>query len=251
MFKNYFKIGWRNLLRHKTYAAINIIGLSLGIACAILIFTLVTFHLSFDSFHPDLGRIYRITTEFHDEKIDYSAAEPQPLGDHFKKDYTFAEVTARIVYFPNSLITLTGEKEVKKFQEEKGVAYTDPSFFDLFNYPLLKGNKSTALLNPNTAIITETLAKKYYGTADPIGKTFRVDNKVDYTITGVLKDLPPNTDRKQDIYVSYVTMKQRYAWFASDSSWQNVYSGCKCYVRLKPSITAAQVNKTFPQMSNK
>jgi predicted permease len=251
MFKNYFKIGWRNLLRHKSYAAINIIGLSLGIACAILIFTLVTFHLGFDRFHPDFGRIYRITTEFHDEKIDYNAAVPQPLGEHFFKDYTFAEVTARITDFPNSLITLTGEKDAKKFQEEKGIAYTDPSFFDIFNYPLLKGDKRTALTQPNTAIITESLAKKYYGAADPIGKTFRVDNKVNYTITGVLKDLPPNTDRKQDIYVSYVTMKQRYSWFASDSSWQNVYSGCKCYVRLKPSITAEQVNKAFPQMSKK
>ncbi len=251
MFKNYFKIGWRNLLRHKTYTAINIVGLSLGIACAILIFTLVTFHLSFDRFHPELGRIYRITTEFHDEKIDYNSAVPQPLGESFRKDYTFAETTARIVDFPNSLITITEGKDIKKFQEEKGVAYTEPSFLDIFNYPLLKGDKRTALLNPNTAVITGSLAKKYFGTADPIGKTFRVDNKVDYTITGVLKDLPPNTDRKQDIYVSYVTMKQRYSWFASDSSWQNVYSGSQCYIRLKPSITPEQVNKALPQMSNK
>lgn len=251
MFKNYFKIGWRNLLRHRGYAAINIVGLSLGIACAILIFTLVTFHLSFDRFHQEPGRIYRITTEFHDEKIEYYGALPQPFGEAFRKDYSFAEATARIVDFPNSVITLTGEKEVKKFQEEKGVAYTETSFFDIFSYPLLKGDKRTALSAPNTAVITESLAKKYYGIADPIGKTFRVDNKVDYTITGVLKDLPPNTDRKQDIYVSYVTMKQRYSWFASDSSWQNVYSGSMCYVRLKPSITAEQVNKAFPQMSKK
>jgi len=251
MFRNYFKIGWRNLVRHRSYAAINIVGLSLGIACAILIFTLVTFHLSFDTFHPDLRRIYRITTEFHDGKIEYNRAVPQPLGEAFRRDFTFAEATARIVSFRNNLITLTGVKEIKKFHEDEGVAFVEPSFFDIFDYPLLKGNKRTALLDPNSALITESVAKKYYGMADPIGRTFLYDNKVNYTITGVLKDFPPNTDRKQGVYLSYESMKQRYSWFASDSSWQNVYSDCMCYVRLKPSITAGQVNKAFPQLSNK
>jgi len=251
MFRNYFKIGWRNLVRHKAYAAINIVGLSLGIACAILIFTLVTFHLGFDRFHEGRDRIYRVTTEFHDEKISYIGAVPQPLGKAFRTDYSFAEATARIMTFHKSLITLTGEREVKKFEEEKGVAFAEPSFFDIFNFPLVKGDKRTALASPNSAIITEAIAKKYYGAADPIGKTIRLDNKINFTITGILKDLPPNTDRKQEIYVSYDNLKDKSSWLASDSSWQGVNSECMCFVRLKPSVTAAQVDKAFPQLSRK
>src|SRR5580658_3748123 len=105
MFKTYFKVGWRNLVRHKGYAAINIIGLSLGIAGTILIFTLISYHLSFDTFHHDKERIYRVVTEFHDEKIVYSAAVPQPLGKAFRNDYDFAEKTARVVSYHNILIS--------------------------------------------------------------------------------------------------------------------------------------------------
>lgn len=251
MFRNYFKIGWRNLLRHKSYAAINIIGLSLGIACAIVIFTLVSFHLSFDRFHPGLSHIYRITTEWHDEGVEYNAAVPQPLGKAFRNDFSFAEYTARVVAYENNLITLTDEKEMKKFREEDGVAFADPSFFEIFNFPLVKGDKRTVLRDPHSAIITENIAKKYYGDADPVGRTIRLDNKIDFTITGVLKNLPPNTDRKSQIYLSYDNLKDRSAWFASDSSWSSVYSNCMCFIRLKPSITAAQVNKALPLLSKK
>jgi len=251
MLKNYFKIGWRNLLRNKAYATINIVGLSLGIACAILIFTLISFHLSFDNFHPDSSRIYRITTEFHAEKIDYNAAVPQPLGKAFRDDYSFAEQTARIVAWHDNLITVTDGEEIKKFKEEKGVAYTEPGFFDIFNFPLVLGDKRTALSQPHSALITESIAKKYYGSANPIGKTFRMDNKLDFTVTGVLRDFPANTDRKQQIYVSYDALHDRFPWFGSDSSWDDVYSGSMCYVRLKPSVTPAQVNNVFPQLSRK
>src|SRR5882757_1815155 len=158
-----FKIGWRNLRRHKTYAAINIIGLSLGIACAILIFTLIEFHLSFDTFHHDAKKIYRVVTEFHDEKIDYNAAVPQPTGRAFRNDYAFAEKTARVVDYHNVLISLPGEKEVKKFQEEDKVAFAEPDFFDIFDFPLLEGNPHTALSNPHSAILTKSIAKKYFG----------------------------------------------------------------------------------------
>jgi putative ABC transport system permease protein len=251
MLKNYFRIGWRNLRRHKTYAFINIIGLSLGIACAILIFTLISFHSSFDNFHHDKDRIYRIVTEFHDEKIDYNAAVPQPLGKAFRNDYSFAEATARVMSYHNILISLPGEKEIKKFMEEDAVAFAEPAFFEIFDFPLVKGDKKTALLHPHSAIITESIAKKYFGSTEPIGKTLLLDNKTNFTITGILKDLPANTDRKQEIYFSYDDLKERDAWLASDSSWGGIYSGSKCFIRLKPSISPAQVNKAFAGFSAK
>ena len=91
MIKNYFKIAWRNLKRNRTYAAINITGLSLGIACAILIFTLVSYHLSFDNFHKDKDRIYRIVTEIHNEQLGHTPGVPPPFAKAFRNDYAFAQ----------------------------------------------------------------------------------------------------------------------------------------------------------------
>ena len=251
MFNNYFKIAWRNLRRHKSYAFINIVGLSLGIACAILIFVLISFHTSFDSFHHNKNNIYRINTEFHDETIEYEAAVPVPVGKAFRNDYSFAEKTARVVSYHNNLITLTGEKEIKKFNEEDKVAFAEPSFFEIFDFPLIEGDPHTVLANPNSAIITQSIAKKYFGRSPAIGKTIRLDNTTAFTITGILKDLPANTDRKQEIYFSFDNLKDRNAYLASDSSWESVYSGSMCFVLLKPSITPAQVDKALTGFSEK
>jgi len=250
MLKNYFKIGWRNLLRHRAYAAINIAGLSLGIACAILIFTLISFHLSFDNFHPNSNRIYRITTVTRGEAVVYDAGVPQPLGKAFRNDYAFAEQTARVVTWGNNLITLTGTKEIKKFKEDI-LAFAEPGFFNIFDFPLIQGDKHTALSQPNSAVITENIAKKYYGNDNPVGKTFRLDNTVNFTITGVLKDLPANTDRREEVYLSYDNLHDVSPWLGSDSSWPAIYSGSMCFIRLKPSATPTQVEKAFPQFAKK
>ena len=246
MIQNYFKTAWRTLLRNRAYTTINVIGLTLGIAAAILIFTILSYQLSFDKFHPNKDRTYRIVTEFHDQRTDYSAAVPQPLGKAFRNDYTFADLTARVVSYRNTLISLPEEKEVKKFVEDKGVAFAEPAYFDIFDFPLEEGDKKTALLRPNSALITRSIAQKYFGNIPPIGKRIRLDNRIDFTITGILKDIPANTDRKQEIYLSYDNLKQQNSWFASDSSWGNIYTGSMCFVRLKSSVTAAQVNKAFP-----
>src|ERR1700712_650565 len=136
MIKNYIKIAWRNLRRHKAYAAINIIGLSLSIACGILIFTLVNYHLSFDNFHNNKERIFRVVTEIHNDEVGYTPGTPPPFAKAFRNDYSFAEKVARVVTFGDMLVSLPGEKDNKKFQEENGVAVAEPEFFDIFNFPL-------------------------------------------------------------------------------------------------------------------
>ncbi|MFL9483580.1 ABC transporter permease [Chitinophagaceae bacterium LWZ2-11] len=252
MLLNYLKIAWRNLKRNKAYTAINVIGLALGIACGIIIFMLVSYNLSFDNFHANRDRIYRIVTEFHEEGADYSQGVPSPLGKVFKSDYDFAEKGARIFAMGDDQITVQSDNNIiKKFREENKVAFAEPDYFKILNFPLVKGDINTALLNPNTAIITQKMALKYFGTEDAIGKIIKSGNKTDYTITGILKDIPANTDRREEIYFSYLTLKERSKWLASDSSWGGVSSGMECYVLLKPGVTQDEVEKVFPAIEKK
>ncbi|WP_223834039.1 ABC transporter permease [Spirosoma profusum] len=246
MLRNYLKIAFRNLSRNKSYATINVSGLALGMTCAILIFTLVSYHLSFDNFHANADRIYRFVTEQHRETVHYSRSVPGPLGKSFRNDYTFGEKVARVATYDDVLITLESGKDVQKFKEDEGVAFTETDFFDIFNYPLLKGDKATVLTQPNTAILTERIARKYFGNTNPINKTFRVDNKVSFRVTGILKDLPINTDRRTEIYVSYVTLKQFDDWLASDDAWGGITSAMQCYVKLRPGVSPARVESLLP-----
>lgn len=246
MFKNYLKIAIRNLQRNKTYAMINVMGLALSMSCGILIFALVKHHLSFDNFHHNSDRIYRIVTEQHRDNISYTFSVPNPLGKAFRNDYTFGEKVARICTFDEQLITVKQGNNIKKFRDEEGVAFTEPEFFEIFNYPLIKGDKKTVLAEPNTAIMTESAAKKYFGNEDPINKTFRLDNRIEFRITGILKDLPANTDRRTEIYASYPTLKSFNEWSASDDSWGGIASSMQCFVLLRPGVSPAQVEKVMP-----
>ncbi len=250
MLKNYFKIGWRNLRRNKAYAGISIVGLALGIACGILIFTLISYHLSFDNFHKNPDRIFRFYTEWDDQGVSKSVGLPQPFGKTFRNDYSLGEKTARIIDFHQSLITIHEGNQVKKFREENGVAFTEPEFFDIMNYPLIKGDKKSVLQQPNEALITETAAIKFFGNTNVIGKVFRLDNKLNFTITGLLKDLPDNTDRNQNIYVSYSSLDD-FTNKKRESNWQGVYSGSQAYTLLKASVSVNQAEAALASIVKK
>lgn len=232
--------------QNKIYSFINVMGLALSITCAILIFSLVKYHLSFNTGIADAGRTYRIVTEAHRDKISYTEGVPGPLGKTFRDDYALAEKVGRIATYEDAKISFKNGNDTKKFSEEEGVAFTEPEFFDIFNFPLLKGNKATVLIEPNTAIITEKIGKKYFGKEDPVNKMIRFDNKIDLKITGVLKDLPENTDFKCGIYISYPTLKQQDEWLASNDSWDGIASLMNCYIRLRPNVTPQQAEAVMP-----
>lgn len=251
MLKNYFKIAWRNLTRNRAYTIINVLGLTLGVACCILIYTLIMHHLSFDNFHNNKDRIYRVVSEYHDgDESGYNQGLPSPVGKAIRNTTTFAEQVARVISFSNELISLPKEKEVKKFQEPEGVAFAEPAFFSILNFPLVLGNPNTILGSPNTAVITQKLAKKYFGSDEAaMNKTIRIENRTDFIVTGVLKDLPNNTDRHQEIYVSYANLKDYSEWMADDANaWHGTYSECHCFVLLKKGVTAATANAALAQI---
>lgn len=245
MIKNYFKIARRNLERNKSYALINVAGLALSMTCTILIFVLVKHHLSFDNFHRESDRIYRIVTEMHRETIAFNESVPAPLGKVFRDEHTFGEITARIVNPLNTLITIEKGNEVVKIKEENGLAFAENDFFEIFNFPLLQGDKNSVLSAPNTAIITQNIANKYFGKEDAIGKQFMFDNRIIFTVTGILKNLPTNTDRKTEIYVSYITLPQYDDWLSSDDSWGGIDGDMQCYTRLRPNILPSQVENAL------
>jgi putative ABC transport system permease protein len=245
MIRNYFRIAMRNLQRHKSYAFINVAGLALSMACGILIFTLVNYHLNFDNFHSDSDRIYRVVTEQHRDQVSYTNSVPTPLGKVFRNDYALSEKIARVASFDGQLISFKKGNENKKFLEEPGVSFVEPEYFDIFNYPLIQGDKKTVLTEPNTAVLTEKIAKKYFGNEDPINQVFRVDNRVDFKVTGILKDLPENTDRRAEIYLSYTTLKTYHNWLGSDDAWGGINSGMELYVKLLPNVAPVRAENAL------
>ncbi|GAB3999705.1 ABC transporter permease [Spirosoma daeguense] len=247
MLRNYVKIAFRNLQRNKGYTLINVLGLALSITCGILIFTLVNHHLSFDNFHANSDRIYRMVTEMHRDNIGYNNNVPSPLGKHFRNDYTFGEKVGRIIHIDDPLITLKEGSYVKKIKEEQGLAFTEPEYFDIFNFPMLDGTAKNALSEPNTAILTERIAKKYFGDENPIGKSFWLNNRISFRVTGLLKNLPANTEQKAEIFVSFPTLKTYDPWLAHDTDgWNGIRDGVSCYVLLRPSVSPAQVESVLP-----
>lgn len=259
MLRSYVNIARRNLQRNKSYTLINLVGLGLGMACAIVAFAVVGYHLNFDTFHADSDRIYRVVTESHREDVSYVGAVPSPLGARFRADYDLAERVARAAQFEEQTITVKRQNELLKFTEAAGIACVDPDFFSIFNFPLLMGNAKTALTEPNTVLITQDVARRYFGATTPLstvlGKTIRWNNDLTLRVAGVLTNVPSQTDFPQQLYTSFSTLKGAkdpiMQWLSSNDSWGGIYSGMQCFVKLRPGVSAASVDRIFPAFAKK
>src|SRR5574341_2395818 len=165
MFKNYLKIALRNLLRHKGYSFINIFGLAVGMACCILIALYVLDELSYDRFYEKGNRLFRVVTDTQDrDKLAFYAGSPVPLGPALKTE--FPEIS-QVIRFWRAFRPVIRYQD-KAFREEL-FYFTDARVFDVFSFELLQGDPHTALVAPNTIVLTATMAQKYFGTEDPIG----------------------------------------------------------------------------------
>jgi putative ABC transport system permease protein len=242
MFKNYFKIAWRNLVKNKTFSFINIIGLASGLACFILIALYVADELSYDRFNEKAGRIYRINSDivFGGNKLHLAVAS-DPMGATLKKDYPQVEEYVR---FFNS----RGSKLVKKgneFIRENNVVHADSTLFDVFTLPVIAGNAKTALNEPNTAVISESAAKKYFATTDVIGKNIETDDNGStlYKITAVIKDLPHNSHFNFDMIFSMDNVQYQWGNFLSHNH--------QTYLLLRSGTDYKEFEKNFKQFINK
>src|SRR5690606_19763445 len=151
-----------------------------------LIYTFVQYHLSFDDFHHNSDRIYRIVTEEHRDFVDHEASVPPALGREFREDYDYAEKVARIATMEEEIISIQNGTEKQKYKED--VAFAEQEFFEIFNYVIQAGDRQKILDEPNAAIITERIAEKYFGNEDPLGKSFQLDGRIELTVRGILKN---------------------------------------------------------------
>src|SRR5580698_2363032 len=245
MLKNYFKTALRTLARNKNYTIINIAGLAAGISICLLIFITIQFELSYDNFHSKKDRIYRVLTEYHHAdaaNVFYGSGVPFAMPAGLKNSFPQIEQAVPIYSEGNDQIMVldnNGQTE-KKFKEEKGVFFTQPSFFSIFDFPFLAGSPAS-LKEPNTAVLTKETAEKYFGDwRTAIGKTIKWNNTYILKITGVLAAIPANTDFQLKIAIAYGTAFT--ADLAKSTNWDGTSSSFGCYILLPKNTSVAAFN---------
>jgi putative ABC transport system permease protein len=210
MFKNYLTIAFRNILKQKTYSLINIAGLAIGIACCILILLFVNDELNYDKFHKNYENIYRACLDSRIGNSELNAAvTPAPMAEALVKDFPQVKAAAKFTGFSSYLLRYKD----KVFNEEN-FFWTDSKIFDVLTFEFVKGEAKNALNQPNTIVITEKMAHKYFGNEEPIGKLLNVNNEVDILVTGVVKGFPANSHFHFDFLSSFVgQIESNHFWF--------------------------------------
>ncbi|GAA0532902.1 ABC transporter permease [Chitinophaga japonensis] len=238
MFRNYLKIAWRNIVKHRFYSAINIFGLTVGMTCCFLIFMFVRFELSYDTFHRKADQIYRVSTDVKTPtELIRAAITSAPMGPAMKAD--FPEVLNMVRVNAASWLIQQGDN---KYQEDK-VLLADSSFFDVFSFRLLKGNAASALRAPFSIVLTERAAHKYFGDADPMGKSLLIEGEYSATVTGIMKDVPANSQLDFDMLASMSTLTKALQP-GIDEQWGNF--GMGTYVVLPPGADPMQLERKLP-----
>ncbi|HVI48330.1 MAG TPA: ABC transporter permease [Chitinophaga sp.] len=234
MWKNYLKIAVRNLLKRKLYTAINIFGLSTGIACFILLALYLQNEWTYDRFNQHVDKLYRIRLDYgeKDQPLTQTAMNPSALGPQLK---TFPEVKqmSRVYYSP--ITVRYGDKAAN----EKRFIYADEAFFNMFSFRLLQGNAATVLKGAGTMVVSADMARKYFGDVDPVGKTMRIGKDKDFLVTGVMANVPSNSHLKFDFVASYASLGIADTWNAP-----NYYT----YVQLDRVQDTAALRSSLRQM---
>lgn len=223
MYKNYLKIAWRNLIRNKSFSLLNITGLAIGLAVTALILIWINFEVGFDRFHEKTDRLYQVNNQYPVEgEIWTWNSTPKLMAPIIKKDYPEVEAVSRYFYETPFLFSI-GDKRIKS-----SGTIVDPDFLKLFSFPLLEGSLETVFEDVNSVVVTQEFAKKLFGNESAIGKIVKVDNVDSFKVTGVLKNLPNNTEFSFEFLMPWKYLEQR-GW--SDENWGN--NSIATYVLLK------------------
>lgn len=243
---NYWNSAWRSLTKKKGFSAINITGLAIGMAAALLILTYVAFEYSYDDMHRNQDRIFRVEARFFEngEMTDDWASSSAGYATAMKRNISGVEEYTRVgsQYYPEQIV-----KYDELLYRETGIGYAEANFFDFFDFKLLKGDKKSCLDGPNKVVITERIARKYFKGENPVGKILKFRSHIGEEaceVTGIMEDMPVNSHTRYNILISYKTLPK---WM--DEYWyrHEVYS----YVLLKSAVLKQQVEEAFPVMAEK
>lgn len=204
MLKNYLNIALRNLKKYKGYSFINIFGLAMGMTCTILILLWVQDELSYDRFYPNADRLYRVTDveKYPGSEEPMFSMNPSPLAATLVNEYPEIEDAARLRNIKGCVV----QYREKKFNEDN-VVFVDTSFLRMFSIPFIKGNSNTALSNVSSVVLTQETAEKYFGKVNPIGKIIRINNSVNFAVTGVIKNMPNNSHLRINFLLPFNAIK--------------------------------------------
>jgi putative ABC transport system permease protein len=232
MLKNYFKVAVRNLLRNKGFSIINISGLAIGMASAILILLWIQNEINYDRFHAKKDRLYEVwSNDAVNNSIRSLVYTPEIMAPVLKKDYPEIEQVSRVAWNRNLLFSV-GDKNLPV-----SGTMVDADFLTMFSFPLVKGNTGAAFNNPYSIVLTQKLAHRLFGDEDPMGKIIRIENSDNFTVTGILKDLPNNTLFDFEYLQSY-GLATANKWI--DEDWTDI--GVRTFVSLKPNTSLAGIN---------
>ena len=254
MLKNYFIIAWRNLTRNKLRAGIHILGLSIGISICFLIFNIIWFSNSFDKFHPDLEQIYRINTltDYGPEGSYPNSGTPGPLGEVIQDELSGVELKGRLNTLYQVLVAVPDQNRV--IGRSTAATFADPGFFKIFPRTWLAGNPETALVNPESVVLSQKSLNKYFPGTDPANalglELIWVDaDTIRAQVTGIVADYIDNTDLIFTDFISYSTIQteKQKEWYGLHS-WGNVNSSSQLFVKTVPGVTVEEMNKGFEKI---
>ena len=247
MLKNYLKVALRNLLRQRTYSFINVFGLGIGLACCVLIVLFIQHEWSYDRFHENRDRIYRVNTIRKEPggAYDKNARQPVPMRDALLQEFAEVEYAVRFINMSRVIV----QYREKTFGET--IHYGDEGLFQMFTFPLVAGDAETAFESPNAIVISQTVARKYFGEDDPLGQIFSLtisEARYHHTVTAVMADIPENSSVRFD----FVIPIRGYPNYDSPHFFNNWNSSRLClFVQLREGAPPAELEAKFPPFVNK
>lgn len=251
MIKNYFKIAWRNLMKHKVFSLINIVGLTIGISASVVIGLMIFYDTTFDTFHKDSDRIYRVVSDFSDPEESFSnSGVTLALEDEIKDDSNFETVGSFYIERPSKVENKALNSE---FKWPSFVIYTDENYFKIFDYNFLAGDKDHVLTRPNTVILTEQRATNYFpntAPADIIGKTLVYNDSLQITVTGIVENFKQRTDFVFEEFISKPTLLQtRLRGQILEKNWNNTNSDSQLFVKINANANLQTIQNTLDNLA--
>ncbi len=238
MIKNYFLIAFRNIKRSLGYTVVNVLGLALGISCSLVIYLMISFLASYDNYHTNRERIYRVvSSSSYQGKVSSGAGVPAPFADAFEKEISGLEDVLFISGSHNNTIIVQEGDDKRIFEEDQGLAFTTSNYFNFFDREIIAGDQRGVLDEPNKAIISTSMAKKLFGDENPLGKTFSLDSRHEMTVSAVMEDFPNNTDFPFHALFSYKTIEEEKL----KHGWNSTISDDQCYIMLSPGISSQSI----------